>query len=249
MELPGEQIIKALPVKEVYDDGFQPAVREAGKAFREVLAAGRFILAPIEYIAAWRPRWERYLKRVSEIVPEEKLIQANPEIVGPVILNLPFAEEQGLRAEAFVQLLARSVDKDRASEAHPAYAQIIGQLHPDEALILYLLKKQAYHLTEQSNLVAGTTNFKRPEQVSCDFPASKLAFPQNFRLYMDHLYHLSLGSVGRYGNQDIVKDADNKQIAVRNNYCIRLLSFGERFANACIPDHFEFDKSGTSASE
>lgn len=237
--IPGEDgPSKIVPVKEIYQDALQPAVRKVGDSLADTVEAARFLLAPIEYIVAWRERWGRYLDRIAKKVPESNMINADPEIIGPAVLNLQFSKEEDIQAEMFVNLLARAIDKERVNEAHPAYAQIISHLHPDEAVILYLLKKHSYILVEKSELRAGTRLLCQREEVSNEFPVSQLTFPQNFRTGMDHLYHLGLAAITQIGNQEIVSDANGQQTGVRIKNRIGLLVFGERFAQACIPDEF-----------
>jgi hypothetical protein len=47
-----EEIAKALPIKEIYQDAAQPAVKQIGQALERTVKTARFVLAPVEYIAA-----------------------------------------------------------------------------------------------------------------------------------------------------------------------------------------------------
>ncbi len=90
-------------------------------------------------------RFERYLERIAAKVPEDRRIEAHPQIAGSVFAGLEYVEETGINAELFLNLLARAIDRERVSEAHSAFAQIIiCQLSPDEAMILFRLKKRPY---------------------------------------------------------------------------------------------------------
>jgi hypothetical protein len=232
-----EEIAKALPIKEIYQDAAQPAVKQIGQALERTVKTARFVLAPVEYIAAQYVRWERYLERISEKVPEENLIEADPQIAGPVFENLRYAKEDSLIAEMFLNLLARSIDKERVHEAHPAIGHIIGQLHPDEAIILFFLKQRQYILQENSRYNReNNTFFPRTEEEN-DFPLDQLAFPQNFRIYLDHLYSLNLAWVRQVGNQIPTYDegTENQNGVIINNV-IELMGFGFVFASACIPE-------------
>ena len=64
-----EDIVKVLPVEKVYDDLAAPAFKEIGEAARNTIKASRFILAPIDYLAAQHERWMNFLKRVNNKVP------------------------------------------------------------------------------------------------------------------------------------------------------------------------------------
>jgi len=232
-----EEITKALPVKEIYKDAVQPAAKQVGGALEKTIKTARFVLAPVEYIAAQYDRWERYLERISEKVPEENLIEADPQIAGPVFENLRYAEEDSLIAEMFLNLIARAIDKERVHEAHPAIGHILGQLHPDEALILYILKQKQYFLKESAQLNRQDNTFGPRVELKNDFPIEKLNFPQNFRLYLDHLYSLNLAWIRQIGNQEPIHDEDNKiQVGVHINNIIELIGFGLVLASVCIPD-------------
>ena len=84
-----------------------------------------------------------YSERVAQLVPEDRRIEAPAQVVGPVLEGLRYVDEHNVIAELFVNLLARSIDSDRVSEAHPAFASIISQLSSDEALIIYMLYKKS----------------------------------------------------------------------------------------------------------
>lgn len=73
---------KNLPIKDLYDDLVKPAAREVGTALGNVAKVARFVLAPIDYLAAQHERWNRYLERVAQKVPEEMWIKAHPQLAG-----------------------------------------------------------------------------------------------------------------------------------------------------------------------
>jgi hypothetical protein len=243
------EIPKNLPVKELYADVAQPAAREVGKALADTVKAARFLLAPVEYVAAWRERWQRYLKRIAHKVPDDNLRRADPEIAGPILFQLLHAKEDGLLAEMFLNLLARAIDKDRANEAHPAYGQIVAQLHPDEAIVLYHLKKKWFAQVQRAELDAATGLFGPRNNVSNDFPVHELAFPANFYVYVDHLFHLGLAWIRQVGNQEFLYEGTpGVQTGVRINNAIELMGFGLKFAAACVPDELpQLDAEGPHA--
>jgi hypothetical protein len=73
-------------------------------------------------------------------------------------------------------------------------------------MILYELKKRPFLYVEKADFVEGAGGFKPRKEVNSDFPLSQLAFPKNFRNYMDHLYHLGLAWITQYGPQDRLFD-------------------------------------------
>lgn len=57
-------------------------------------------------------------------------------IAGPTIDAAKYTADEPLLREMFANLLVTSMDRDTAANAHPAFAEIIRQLCPDEAQIL-----------------------------------------------------------------------------------------------------------------
>lgn len=137
-----EDIAKLLPLSEIYKDLAQPAVKQVGGALESTAKVARLLLAPIEYLAAQSDRWQRYLERIAKQVPEERRIEAHPQVAGPVLEGLRYVDEHNIIADLFVNLLARAIDHDRVSEAHPAFASIISQLSSDEAQIIFWPQKK-----------------------------------------------------------------------------------------------------------
>ena len=236
------EILKKIPVDKVYDDALSPAMKQIGFALENTVKASRFILAPIDYVAAYHERWERYLKRISEKVDDNNLIEGHPQIVIPVLEGLILSYENTLLCELFINLLANSVDKTKQDLVHPAFPKIIQQLSHDEAIILYYLKKKVYKLNQQSDFDHGKHLFSNTRETKNEFPLNKLHFPNHFFLYMDHLNSLDIAGVWQNGNQEIIMDEKkNEQIGVYINSNIGLTKFGELFSRSCVPDKFNLN--------
>lgn len=240
-------LAKVLPVERFYDDLASPAAKEVGSVALNTVKAARFIVAPIDYLAAQQGRWQNFLKRVSDQVPEERLIPAHPHIAGQAIEGLKYLEQDGILAELFINLLARAIDKERVSEAHPAFASIITQLSPDEALIIYKLSKKQYRLEQYSSFNQSSHTFSGRTDTYQEFPCATLAFPQNYHMYMSHLHSLNLAGVWQSGNQ-IPTNSNGVQTGVKIVNHAQLTSFGELFAKACMPETIEnFEQGVTDA--
>lgn len=230
--------LEDVPMEKVYDDIASPAFKEIGAVARNAVKASRFLLAPIDYLAAKHDRWQHYLQRVSDKVPEENLIPAHPQIAGPVLEGLKYLEPDGILAELFVNLLARAIDKDRVSEAHPAFAGVIAQLAPDEAAIVFYLGKKARLLKQYTSYNSSNNTFGPHITQENRFPLDRLVFPQNFFMYMDHLHSLNLAGVWPHGNQQPTYGDGGKQTGVNIVSYSRLTEFGELFSKACVPPVF-----------
>jgi hypothetical protein len=238
MSLP-EEIAKLIPGEQVYRDAAQPALQQIGKSLEKVIKAARFLLAPLEYLAAQHDRWEKYLERISKNVEKENMVEGHPQIVIPSLEGLSFCQENSLIAEMFVNLLSKTIDKTKLDLAHPAFAKIIQQLSSDEAVILYYLKKNSYELKEQSDFDHSKHLFFNRRTIFEEFPAQSLSFPNNLWMYMDHLYSLNLAGTWQIGNQEPIIDQTTKDqtgIYINSERC--LTPFGQLFCKACVPDEF-----------
>ncbi|WP_211831088.1 DUF4393 domain-containing protein [Kistimonas asteriae] len=228
-----EDLGKSLPVDKAYDDICQPAAQEVGSIAKSTVKAARFILAPIDYLAAQQDRFQKFLKRVSDNVPEENFIPAHPQIAGPIMDNLKYIDEDNVIATLFINLLSRAVDKERVSEAHPAFVNIISQLSPDEALLINYLSDAEAKLVQTSDFYRQTSTFGPRRTELNDFPVQQLAYPENYLLYMDHLHSLNLAGIWQAGNQDPIMSG-GQQSGVRITSYARLTCFGHLFAKACV---------------
>ena len=166
------------------------------------------------------------------------MIPAHPQIAGSVLEGLRYLEEENIISELFVNLLARAIDKERVSEAHPAFASIISQLSPDEAVIIFYLNKEQRSFKQYSKYHQSTSTFDPREVVENSFPLNELVYPENYSMYMDHLHSLNIGGIWQYGNQEsIIKNGI--QIGVNIKSYAQLTDFGKLFSKACIPDTLE----------
>ena len=228
-------ISKFLPGEKIYEDLLQPSAQQLGDTFKNVVKTARFLLAPVDYLANQQDRFQNYLKRVSEKVPQENLVTASPKIVGNSFEALRYLEEDSLLTEMFINLLASSADKDKHEKAHPAFPNILDNISSDEAIILYFLSKQNYKLSQYSVFNRNNNTFGPKTTLSNTFPAEKLNFPDNFFVYMTHLHSLDLAGIWQDGNQ--VPDIKNGiQVGVKINNVITLQEFGKMLAEACSVD-------------
>lgn len=235
-----ENIKKIIPLDKVYEDALSPAMKQIGKSLESVAKTSRFLLAPFDYLAAQHDRWERYLKKVSEKVKEENLIEGHPQIVIPTLEGLSLVYENTLLGELFINLLANSIDKTKQDLAHPAFPNIIKQLSHDEAVVLFYLKKKAYKIREQADLNEEGTRFINKITLEEEFPLNKLQFANHIWLYMNHLNSLNLAGTWQVGNQEHIYNPEtNRQTGVYVNSVRSLNEFGQLFVNSCVPKEFE----------
>ena len=220
---------------EIYKDLLQPSIREIGKTLHSVTKTARFVFAGIDYLAAKQDRWQNFLKNVSSRVEEENLIEAHPQIVGPIIEGMIYTDDETLIGEMFAELLAKAVDKNQQDKAHPAFPKIIQQLSHDEAVILFFLKKQSFKVHQQWDF--NNHKILNTRTILEELPINKLVFPNNIWMYMDHLNSLTIAGTWKYTQDEPLLDNGIQTGGITKSER-KLSDFGILFASACIPDNY-----------
>lgn len=234
-----KNINKTLPLNDMYKDALSPMMQQIGSALGSVTKTARFLIAPIEYLAAYQDRWQKYLKSIADRVPEENLIEGHQQIVIPVLEGLSLVDENSLLSELFVSLLANSIDKNQQHLAHPAFPNILKQLSHDEAIILFYLKKFDYKLIQDNLFDKTREKIISTEINEQQFPITKLQFPEYFIMYMRHLNSLGLGGSYKIAPDIILENDQGMQVGTKVILESRLDEFGKLFAKACVPDTWE----------
>lgn len=232
-----EEIAKNVPVEKAYDDLASPAAKEVGSILGSTAKAARWLLSPIDYLAAQNDRYQKFLARIAANVPEENYIEGHPQIVGPSMDHLRYIPDESIVAEMFVNLLSRSIDKDRVEEAHPAFVHIISQLSPDEAVVIYHLGKSSYPYVTFSPFDPEAQVFGERTILSNDFPIDNLALPDKYSFYMEHLHTLGVAGIWQTEPQKPTYDVvTKKQNGVETSSLAQLTPFGQLLAKACMPE-------------
>jgi Abortive infection alpha len=133
-------IVEAVPI---YEDLVQPAAREIGTALQTVTKTLHILLAPISSLVWGYDKIKDFVSvKVAEKlegVPEQQLRSPEPHVAGPVLEALRYTGYQEALRDMYANLLATSIDSNTATQAHPAFVEIIRQMSPDEALIVKVL--------------------------------------------------------------------------------------------------------------
>ncbi len=223
-----------------YDDLLAGAMKEGGQALVDTVKAFRLFTAPIQLLAMAQDRLTRFCEEVRQRVPEQRQVEAPASLALPVLMNLRWMEDDNLLTELYLSLLERAIDRERQNEAHPAFARIIEQMSPDEAIAMYVLRGSSvffqldrtsdlFHPIQRSlNLKYGNTWIGKT-----NFPLETLADPDRVFICLDHLASLSLVSSPQ-------QPADYPSDSLRYH----ATDFGRLFIKACIPEDFAL-KRGT----
>jgi hypothetical protein len=76
-------------------------------------------------------------------IPDENFVPPPPSIAVPAMQALSYSFEEPDLKELYLNLLATATDNRRATDAHPAFAEIIKQISADEARVLDWTLRQA----------------------------------------------------------------------------------------------------------
>ncbi|MFB8893025.1 DUF4393 domain-containing protein [Microbacterium plantarum] len=125
-----------------------PDMRAAGSALgaslRIVAETVRTALLPLAVANLGVRKFEEYIRgkfadeldNATATIPEESLQEPPLSIAGPVMQGLAYTYESEELRRMYLALLATSMDSARDTTAHPAFADVIRQLDPREAVIL-----------------------------------------------------------------------------------------------------------------
>ena len=135
-------IVAAVPI---YQDALQPAAREIGTALQTIAKAIHIAILPLKLAVLGYDQIEEWLlPRLAEKLrhcPEERITTPSAIVAGPALEALRFAGQEPTLRELYANLLATSIDADKAQEAHPSFVDIIRQLTPDEALLFKFISE------------------------------------------------------------------------------------------------------------
>ncbi len=255
-------------VERVYEDGASDALKQVGGLATNLVKAFRLVTAPIQYMSLLQDRLAHHLKKVSDSIPLDDQVTPPASLLLPLLEKLKYQEDNESLTQLYVELLKRSCDKNRVAEAHPAFFNLIGQLCEDEAMLLFHMKRitndpGTYFISKDQNKEdkvfdhSKFGNIDQPENSKKHhvhtlnspklsrrlFPISELMSKNFIDVYLSHIVSLNLielfnspGLVEIHFSED---DAKRHKTQKKRIVCYRLTSFGQLFANACIPDNLE----------
>jgi Abortive infection alpha len=240
MPLPLEKLLEMIPketIEKAYEDALSGPAKEVGKLATDVAKTARLILAPLQITATYQDRFEAMLRRIRDRVPEERQIEAPPELVGPTVEHMRYVDDRSELWKMYEELLTQSLDSGTVDNVHPSFALIISQLSRDEAMILYRLRGgQEFDVEDTLDLDQAARRFVNRHVTRSDLPLSDLHLPDKLDLYYAHLESLSLVTWPVI-NQEPIRDAANIQTGIRRQSKLMLTDFGKLFVAACIPEN------------
>lgn len=227
--------------KLVYPDLLQPLAKEVGSTLGDIAKVSRLVLFPIQLAAVGQDRVLDWMNRLRA-VPEDQRIKPAPEIAGPVLMSLPFTTEGEILESMYLNLLKRAMDKSHVDEAHPAFAQIIGQLSADEAVLLMILRGRRNCGLRELEPTSNLSHFLKMDRVQIqidDKVLERLQFPNNVKMDLQHFLALNLLEWDQATDGPVFGPPQSHKTVRRS----RFSSFGELFLKACVPDEYPTTQS------
>lgn len=91
---------------------------------------------------------EKYNKELHEkinAIPKEKIVEPDMQIIAPALEASKYCVEKEEIRKMFVNLIASSIDNDKAASVHPIFTDIIGKLSSTDALLFEAIVKGNYN--------------------------------------------------------------------------------------------------------
>lgn len=215
--------------KKLYDDALSKPSSEIGNLLGDFVKAVRLFTAPIQLLASYQERLQKYLKEVSDRVPKEKQIVAEAAYAGAIIERLAYVGEDHYLKKHYLNLLEKAINKDTVGLAHPAFPSIVHQLSPDETLIMEKLRNESIVMSfeYERDLADKIIN---EEIVDTNFDVALLSFPELRGMYADHLQFLNLIRIQRPESETYIPSRHK----LRRTHKYELSDFGRLFVMACV---------------
>jgi Abortive infection alpha len=129
--------------KDAYGDLLAPMSKELGESLGTLGRTINAALAPLRGVVWSFEQIETYVvSKVGEILQRRGV---SPERIQPPDIDVAVPAIEALRysklKQGYASLLATAMDREAASDVHPAFVEILRQIAPDEARILNFLPR------------------------------------------------------------------------------------------------------------
>jgi len=257
-------------VNDAYKDAMQPAARNFGQelapAGKELGHLANQLLTDICSVV-WRVRdvakdiYGYVVTRKMPNVPPEERIEPKLGFALEILKNASLAVIDGNKdaRELYANLLAESMDRRTASNAHPSYIPIIQQLTSDEAKVMRLFNDNGYKPLLNINLRdhpgdEGVRCLYRHLSLFSEQNLPQCELKENMPAYLENLQRLGLIHLK---DDEYITDARNyavleqcptvlnfralyekgeAKVELHRGLMVRT-DFGRRFYETCVCDH------------
>lgn len=128
------------------EDAISPVAREIGEGLADLVNLAFTPIQKLKYVRDQNLEdFKKKLEARVKEIPEEKLTEAPPEIVGPILEDVgKYYHNQEYLRMLFSSLISATMNLDKRAYVHPSYKAIIEQISSDEAKLLRYLFYHPY---------------------------------------------------------------------------------------------------------
>lgn len=205
----------------IYGDLAQPSVKAIGSTIGTLLEFStlwhlKLKLKNEKEKAQFKHHLDQYNAKL-ENVPEEELIEVNPQIGVPILERLSYTTNEEL-ADLFTTLLKKASSSSTVNEAHPRFINAIEGLTVDEARIIKHLygKVRIASVTFRVKTTDADGGFTDVVKNATMLKFVNLDFPQDIGLYIANL--ISLGILEHHTDLMLPETALYNQLVEKYDY-------------------------------
>jgi hypothetical protein len=206
--------------------------RQTGQILEDIVKTVQLALVPFQLGGALQDRLRGFIDRSVRAVPTANRVSPAPQILGPIIEGIRYEPAGTPIDEMFSRLLSCSMNDARLNDAHPAFPQIIKQISADEAIVLRKLADGAFSQVAHAEIDRVRNLFLAPVIESDAIPRDGLRFPDNARLYIEHLHQLGLVEFNVTRSPEATMTG-GQQTGSRTFGEHQLSRWGQQFVRAC----------------
>lgn len=196
-----KEIVKQIPIKDVYEDLAKTTVSESGELIGLVPSVLNALFDPVHTWAMQINHSRAMMRKLMAVklknFEPHMIVQPEPHIAIPTLLASSYCDDEELR-DMYATLLANSMHSMMKENAHPGYVEIIKQLTPDEARLFKRLPPKGLcepiiDLMETRPGKEGVFVYYSNASVlgveaNCDFP-------DNTPIYINNLCRLGIAEI------------------------------------------------------
>lgn len=224
----------------IYTDVASPAARRVGTALDTLMKIG---LSPVSLLDWGFERSKDWLTRQIadrlSTTPEE-FQQAPPsQIAVPLLLAIASSPECEELRRLYAELLMKAMDSRIASTVHPSYASILGQLTPQEALVVMSFRdKRARSLFIDQPRTSPLRNHPSIEMLFHEHCKAIGLHEPSSQLWLENLLRLRLLELNTYTDAIYVApeyDRPEPSVDTTEERHLTVTEYGGSFIEACTP--------------
>ncbi len=223
-----KELAKQIPIR----DALAAPARQTGQILEDIVKTIQLALVPFQLGGALQDRLRGFIDRSVRAVPEGNRVSPAPQILGPIIEGIRYEPADTPIDEMFSRLLSCSMNIAQLNDAHPAFPQIIKQISADEAILLSKLADGAFSQVAHAEIDRARNLFRPGVIESEGIPRDGLKFPDNARLYIEHLNQLGLVEFSTTRSPEATMTG-GQQTGSRTFGEHQLSRWGRQFVRAC----------------